>query len=124
MTGQPSYFIRFPTLTSGRQTLLSSGLSDLLLQLLAGVANTLVLVGIGLAERAHIGSNLAYLLPVNTGDCEMSLLRVDRDFNTCRQRKLNRVRVAKREDDRVLALHLDAVADTYNVQLLRPSGRN
>src|SRR5579871_3298110 len=124
MTGQPSYFIRFPTLTSGRQTLLSSGLSDLLLQLLAGVADALVLVGVGLAERAHIGSNLAYLLPVNAGDGDMCLLRVNRDLNASRQRKLDRVRVAKRKDDSVLALHLDAVTDADNVQLLGPAGGN
>src|SRR5260370_12730855 len=78
-------------------SLLGAGLSDLLLQLLAGVADALVLVRVGLAKGAHIGGDLAYLLPVDAGDGDVCLLRVDGDFDAARQGKLDRMRVAKLE---------------------------
>src|ERR1019366_6663230 len=49
-------------------SLLSARLAGLLLQLLVRVAHALVLVRIGLAQRTHIGSHLAHLLPVYAGD--------------------------------------------------------
>src|SRR5271155_5955822 len=95
-----------------RTKLFRSGLADLLLQLLAGVAYALVLVGVGLAERTHVRSDLAYLLPVDAGDGEMGLLGVDFDRDAGGQGELDWVRVAERKDDHVLALHLGAVPDT------------
>src|SRR5271156_2519802 len=103
-----------------QRRLLRSGLSDLLLQLLAGVADALVLVRIGLAERAHVSSNLAYLLPVDAGDSEVRLLRIDFNRDASRQRKLDRVRVAQGKDHHVLTLQLSAVSDTDDVDILGP----
>src|SRR6202012_4680565 len=92
------------------KVLLRSGLADLLLQLLAGIADALVLVRVGLAEGAHIGSDLADLLTVDAGDGEVSLLGVDGDFDAGGQRKLDGMGVAEGEDDHALALHLGAIA--------------
>src|SRR6516162_1728876 len=54
-----------------------SSLSDLLLQTLADIANALVLVGIGRTQRAHLGRNLPYLLPIDPVDGEAGLLGID-----------------------------------------------
>src|SRR5260370_19280415 len=105
-------------------SLLGAGLSDLLLQLLAGVADALVLVRVGLAKGAHIGGDLAYLLPVDAGDGDVCLLRVDGDFDAARQGELDRMRVARREYDHALTLHLNAVTDSDDIQLLRPARRH
>src|SRR5512146_2420155 len=61
--------------TSGIRQLLRSGLADLLLQLLAHVANALVLVRVGRAQRAHVGGDLAHFLPVDAADRQPRLLR-------------------------------------------------
>src|SRR5512140_3688991 len=57
--------------------LLGSGLADLLLQSLARVAHALVLVRVGRTQGAHIGGDLAHLLPVDAADGEARLLRID-----------------------------------------------
>src|SRR5260370_43857 len=96
--------------------------ADLLLQLLAGVADALVLVGVRLAKRAHVGGDLAYLLPVDAGDGEVCLLGVDGDLDAGGQGELDGVRVAEGEYDHVLALHLGAVPDADDVDVLGPAG--
>src|ERR1700722_1255758 len=98
-------------ITASTESLLRSGLTDLLLELLAGVANALVLVWIGLTERTHIGCDLTDLLPVDAGYGEVGLLGIDSNFDTGGQRELDGVRVAKGEDDHALALQLGAVSD-------------
>src|SRR5580704_17440223 len=107
-----------------QRRLLGSGLTDLLLQLLAGVANTLVLVRVGLAERAHVSSNLTDFLPVDTGDGAVSLLGVDLNRDAGGQRKLDGVRVAQGEHHHVLTLQLSAVSDTDDVNLFVPASGN
>src|SRR6202789_1811905 len=104
--------------------LLGARLSDLLLELLVGVANTLVLVWVRLAQRAHIRRNLATLLPIDTRNRHMRLLRIDRNFNARRQLELDRVGVAERKHDRILTLHLHAVSNTNHVELLFPAIRH
>ena len=47
---------------------------------------------------------------------------IDRDLDAGGQRKLDGVRVAEGEDHHVLALHLGAVADADDVELLGPAG--
>ena len=83
--------------------LLGAGLADLLLQALADIAHTLVLIRIGLAQRTHIRSYLTYLLTIDTADGQPGLLGVDRHFNARRQRKLDRVGEAQGKDDNTLA---------------------
>src|ERR1700693_6364160 len=56
---------------------LSAGLANLLLQTLAHIAHTLVLVRIGLTQRAHVGSHLAYLLAIDAADGQPRLLGID-----------------------------------------------
>ena len=52
--------------------------SDLLLQLLAGVAHALVLVRIGLAQRAHVGGDLADLLAIDAKQLHLTISGIDR----------------------------------------------
>src|SRR5205807_10672825 len=104
-----------PTPCSLLPALLGSGLSDLLLQLLARVADALVLVRIRLAEGAHISGNLAYLLPVYSGDRDVGLLWIDRNLDAARKGELDGMRVSQCEHHHTLALHLYAVTDADDV---------
>src|SRR5437879_7586026 len=90
---------------------LRSGLSDLLLQALADVAHTFVLVRIRRTQRTHLRRHLPDFLPVDARKREARLLRVHRNLHAGRQRILDRMRVAQREHHRALALHLGAIAD-------------
>src|ERR1700690_2263600 len=74
---------------------LRSCLAGLLLQPLVGIAHTLVLVRIRLAQRAHVGRHLAHFLPVDAENGQMRLLGIDRHLDARRQRNFNRVRVAQ-----------------------------
>src|SRR6185312_145087 len=115
--------VRCGAVAANHSQLLGSGLADLLLQALIRVTHALVLVRIGLAQRAHVGRDLTDLLAVNAADGHPCLLRVDRRRDPCGQRKLDRVRVAERENDGVFTLQFSAVADADNVQILRPALR-
>src|ERR1700748_2154283 len=104
-----------------RSVLLGSGLTDLLLQALTCVTYALVLVRIGLTQRAHIGGHLAYLLTVDAADRQVRLLGVDRHFNTRGQRELDRMRKAEREHHDAFALQLGAIANADDIQILGPA---
>src|SRR5229473_373054 len=94
---------------------LCSGLASLLLQTLAGDAHALLLVRIGRTQRAHVSSNLADLAFVRSAHNDVRLL-FHGDLNAFRNRKINRVRLAEREGNR-LALQLGAIADAHDVEL-------
>src|SRR6267142_1302568 len=64
-------------------SLLRSGLSDLLLQTLARIANAFVLVRIGRTQRAHLCRHLAYFLAVNARDAQFRLLGIECHFDPC-----------------------------------------
>src|SRR6266536_4127644 len=107
--------------SDARQTRsLRSRLSNLLLQALASIAHTFVLIRIGWTQRAHLGGNLPDLLAVNARNRELRLLRIYGDFNSSGQRILDRMRISQREHDRALALHLGAIADADDFQFARP----
>src|SRR4051812_16792741 len=92
-----------------------SRLPCLLLQDLARVPDTLLLVRIRLAEAADIGRDLSDELPIDAADRDVRLL-VDRDVDSWRHVEHHGVRVAKGEHD-LLALHLRAVPDADDVEL-------
>src|SRR4051794_26555837 len=106
------------------QRLFRAGLADLLLEFLALVANTLLLVRIRLAQSAHFGCNLSDLLAVDAGDRDGRLLRIDGHSDSGRKRVFDRVRVAEREDHDVLRLDFSAVSDADDVELTRPAIRH
>ena len=108
-------------MTPAMRGLLRSGLAYLLLQSLAAVADALVLVRIGLAQRTHVGGHLAHLLAIDAGDGKVRLLGIDHDLDAGGQRKLNLVRKSEGKNDRVLALQLGAVPDADNVEFLAPA---
>src|SRR5438445_10817579 len=83
-----------------------SRFSNLLLQSLARVADTFVLVRIRWTQSAHLRSNLSHFLAVDARHRQLSLLRIDRDVDARGQGILNRMLVAQAEDDHVLALEL------------------
>ena len=102
--------------------LLRAGLADLLAQHFAGVADALVLVRIGRAQRADIGRHLAQHLLVVAGQHQVRLL-VDLQIDAVGQQNFDGVRIAERER-RDLALDVGAVADADDVELARESGRD
>src|SRR5262249_24991095 len=95
--------------------LFTSGLSGFLLENLAGVTDTLVLVRIRFLQRSNIRRNLANLLPVNAGNHEARLL-INGDIDSRRNRIFNGMRKAQRENDRILLL-LRAIAHADDLQL-------
>src|ERR1700728_3467089 len=97
-----------------------AGLSGLLFQALAGNAHALLLIRIGWTQRAKIRRDLTDLILVRAGHGHVRLL-FHRDLNSFRTRKLDRVRIAERQDQ-VLALHLGAIADADDVEVLLESG--
>src|SRR5579872_390865 len=97
-------------------TLFRSGLANLLLQPLVGVADAFVLVWIRLTQRTHVSRDLSDLLAVHAADRHPRLLRIDRCRDPGWQRKFNGVRVAEREHDGVLPFQLSAVADADDVK--------
>src|SRR4051812_6203088 len=70
--------------------LLGAGLADLLLQHFAGVADTLLLVGIRLAHPADVRRDLPDQLPIDTGHGDVRLL-VDGDVDAARDVEDHRV---------------------------------
>src|SRR5438046_1668713 len=88
-------------------------LSDLELDLLALVADTLALVRVGLAQLADVGGDLADLLLVDAAYDELRrALHLEADALGCLDR--HRVAVAERELQ-VGALRGDAVADAADL---------
>src|SRR3990172_9553035 len=98
------------------------GLARLLLELLAHVAHTLLLVGIWLPEGADASCDLAHVLLVGAGDGDASLL-LDIDGDAGRDGKFDGVRVTQTEHD-FLAFHLRPIPDSHDVQLFRESLRD
>src|SRR6266700_112162 len=103
------------------QILFRSRLSNLLLQALARVAHTFVLVRIRWTQRAHLCRDLPDLLPVNSGNRELGLLEIDGNFHARRQRIFDRMRIAEREHDRAFALHLSAISNADYFEVAGPS---
>src|SRR4029077_4278839 len=101
--------------------LLRSGLADFLLQALACIADALVLIRIWRTQRAHIGSDLSDLLSIDSTDRQTSLFGIDGDFNTSRQGKLDGMGESQRKPHRAFPLHLDAVADSHDLEFLLPT---
>src|SRR5690348_3438968 len=66
--------------------LLSSGLSNLLLQPLAYVANALILVWIRRTQGAHFRGNLPDFLAINARDGQSRLFRINRNLDSAGQR--------------------------------------
>src|ERR1700732_484148 len=65
--------------------LFCSGLANLLLKPFTGVAHTLVLIRIGRTQRPHLSSDLAHLLPVDSANRKLGLLRIDGGVNSVGQ---------------------------------------
>src|SRR6185437_15658951 len=103
------------------QILLRARFSDLLLQPLARVAHTLLLVRIRRTQGAHFRRHLSHFLPVNAAYRHLRLLGVNRHRNAGWQRVFNWVRIAQSEHNRVLALQLGAIADAYDLQIAVPA---
>src|SRR6185437_2458902 len=121
MLSQP-LFSNYPfTKLPNYQILLRARLSDLLFQPLARVAHTLLLVRIRRTQGAHFCRDLSHFLPVNAAHRHLRLLGVNRHRNAGWQRVFNRVRIAQREHNRVLALQLGAIADAYDLQVAVPA---
>ena len=78
------------------------------------------LYGSGGRSAANIRGDLADLVLVRAGHGHVRLL-FDRDLNSFGNRKLDRMRIAEREDH-VLALDLGAIADADDVQVLLEAG--
>src|SRR5579862_7479486 len=102
-------------LSLGRASL-GPGLAGLLLQALAGNANSLLLIGIGWPKRTDVRRHLSDLTLVRTADDQVRLL-VHRDLDAFRDRKGNRVRLAEREGYS-LALEFGAVPNADDVHFL------
>src|SRR5579862_2495745 len=98
------------------------GLTDLLAQLLAGIADALILVGIRLAQRANVRRHLAHHLLVVAAQHQVGLL-IDLEVHAIRQQDFDGMRVAQREGGH-LSLDVGAVADAHDVQFLGEPGGN
>src|SRR4029077_9992649 len=61
--------------------LLRSGFSNLLLQALARVTHTFILVRVGGTQAAHFGGDLSHLLAIDAAYRQLGLLGIDRHFN-------------------------------------------
>src|SRR5687767_7616611 len=96
--------------------LLARGLAGLAANDLVAVLDALALVGIGLAQRADLGSGLADLLAIDAGDGDVAGLGFDGDVDPFRNRELHRMRVAELEHH-LAALDLGAVTDADDVEL-------
>src|SRR5277367_6744107 len=72
------------------EPLLGAGLADLLLEFLADVADTFLLVRVGWTERAHFSGDLADLLAVDAADSHLGLLGIDDTVDARGQRILDR----------------------------------
>src|SRR3954463_16119480 len=95
--------------THDSRLLFRSGLSDLLLQTFASVADALVLVGIGWPKAAHFCGDLSHLLPIDSIQGQLRLFGINRRFDASGQRIFDRVGVSQREYDRILALKFSAI---------------
>ncbi len=85
------------------------------------VANAFVLVRVGRTQAAHFGGNLSDFLAIDAGYAQLRLLGVDGNVNPGGQRVLDGVRVAEREHDSALALHLGAITDADDFQFAGPA---
>src|ERR1700726_3415618 len=98
MTPTLLHFKTIATIIAWRTTtdafLLRSGLTNLLLQPLARIPHTLILVWVWRTQRAHFRRHLAHLLPIDPGKCDLSLLGIDRGLDAGRQRVFNGMRIA------------------------------
>src|ERR1051326_6911085 len=106
------------------QILFRSRLADLLLQPFARVAHTLLLVWIGRTQSPHFRRHLSYLLAVNPAHSHLRLFGINGHRHPSRQGVLNRVRIAQREHDRVLALQLGAITNAHDLQFAVPAFRH
>src|ERR1700719_2293369 len=125
MTPTLLHFKTIATIIAWRTTtdafLLRSGLTNLLLQPLARIPHTLILVGVGRTQRAHFRRHLAYLLTVDSGQRDLRLLRIDRSLHARGQRIFDGMRIAQTKHHHSFALHLGAIADADNLQVARPT---
>ena len=81
---------------NSHDALSNSGFSGFLLEALARVANTLLLVRVGLSEAANSGCRLPDQLLVRTGDDDMGIL-VDLYVDPFGNRKFDGMRIAELE---------------------------
>src|SRR3954468_14612998 len=93
------------------------GLSGLALDALAGVADALALVGLGLADLADVGGDLADRLLVDALHRD-ARRRGHLELDALRRLHADGVAEAERELDGVRALRGGAVADADDLQLL------
>src|ERR1700758_3875932 len=100
---------------------LRSGLSDLLFEALAKIADAFVLVRVGRTQATHLCRYLPDFLPINPRHGQTRLFRIDSDINASGQRVLDRMGKPETEHNRALALHFGAVADANDFQFLGPS---
>src|SRR5258705_2709697 len=96
---------------------LLGGLAGLALHALAGVADALALVGLGLAQLADVGRDLADELLVEAAHDDARRLR-DLEGDPSGRLHVNRVRVADRDLDLFGTLRLRAVPDPDDLELL------
>src|SRR5262245_22081762 len=99
--------------------LFTSSLSGFLLETLAGVTNTLVLVRVRLLQSADVRRDLSDLLAVHTRNHQVGLL-IDRDADAGRYGILDRMGEPQCEHHRILPL-LGAKPDADNVEFLGES---
>jgi hypothetical protein len=71
--------------------LLRSGLAHFLLQALARITYTFILVRIRRTQTAHFRRDLSDLLAIDPGDAQLGLLRIHRRFNAYGQRLLEKM---------------------------------
>src|SRR4029077_4421504 len=103
-------------LIAGSSTWLLGGLAGFALDALAGVADALALVGLGLAELANVGGHLSDELLVEAAHGDAGRLRhLERDAG--RRLDVDRMREADRDLDLLGALRLGAVADADDLEV-------
>src|SRR5579864_2283408 len=104
--------------------LLSRGLGGarlacLLFQTLPDDTHALLLVRIRRTQRAHVGGNLPDQALISTSNRDVRLL-LDSNLYPLRNRELDRMRIAEREDDR-FAFDFSAVTNADDVELFLES---
>src|SRR5580658_3041546 len=107
--------------SQGPDGLLRSGLAHFLLQSLARIPHTLILVRIRRTQRPHFRRHLAHLLPVDSSKSNLRLLGINGSLDASRQRIFDGMRVAQAEHYRSFALHLGAIANADDFQFARPA---
>src|SRR5580692_6011888 len=112
---------RLSLVLSANDELFRSGLAHFLLQALARITYTFILVRIGWTQAAHFGRDLSDFLAINPGHAQLGLLGIHGRFNAYGQWILDQMRITEAEHYRVLALHFGAIANADDFEVTSPS---